>query len=182
MVAVGGEELIFSFGESGVELGSGRICFKALPIVDGFVASGGEWFFREDSFSLSGGGDEERVCAFREGSFLFVEKRAGLIVCCDLEDAGVGDFDEIVGEFDPVLPVVIFVADCSEFVDAAEGGLFGGSDEICADAPDIDACSDGFEVTDFFFAEIVTGNDFGVVESGLVEDLTGADAEGGEVA
>lgn len=119
MGAIGGEQLAFCVFESGVELNDARIGFEVLPVGEGFVASGRDCFLRKNAFSLFHGWDEERVRSFGTRCFGFVEKSPGVTFAGDLEDAGVGDFNEVVREFDTVFPVVVFVADCSEFVDAA---------------------------------------------------------------
>lgn len=182
MVAVGSEKLAFCFLEIGVELRRGWIGFEVLPVGEGFVASGGDFFEGKDAFSVFHGWDEECLGSFWERCFGFVKKGPSTTVGSDLKDAGVGDFDEVVGEFDAVLPVVVLIANSTEFIDSAEGGLVGRGDELGAHAPDIDACSGGFKPADFIVVEVVAGDDLGVGESGFVEELAGPDAEGGEVA
>jgi len=181
MGAVGGEKLAFCAFESGVELHNARIGFEILPVGEGFVASGRDCFLRKDAFPLFYGWDEERFRSFGTRCFGFVKKDTGVTSAGDLDDAGVGDFDEIVREFDTVFPILVFVTNGPEFVDAAEGGLVGRGDELGAHAPDIDAGSGGFKRADFIVVEVVAGDDLGVVEAGFVEELAGTDAEGGEV-
>lgn len=119
-----------------------------------------------------GGGAEECVV-----------DHVGLVLkATDLEDARSGGFDHLVRDFEAMFPLFGRVLDGAKFVDAVEGGLVFGGDEVGAHPPDGDFGPLLFEVGDDVFSEFVAGHDFDVGEAGGIELFTDEVAEFVEVA
>ncbi len=89
-------------------------------------------------------------------------------VAAYLETAGDGAFGALFAEFDARFPCAVGLAEGGELIDAAEGGLIGGGDEVGANAPDVDFGTLVAEAFNEVFVEVVAGDDGDFGESGGV--------------
>ncbi len=104
------------------------------------------------------------------------------VEAADLETAGDGAFGALFAELDAGLPGAVGAAECGEFINAAQGGLIGGGDEVGAHAPYVDFRPLVAEAFDEVLVEIVPGDDGDIGEAGGIEAGAGLLAEPGEVA
>ena len=123
--------------------------------------------------------EEHQRTLVGEGLFLEADEvcddlvRSLLVDAVDLLVAGVGHLFGVLGKLDLGLEGAVRVLDRSQFVDAAEGRVVFGCDQVCADTPGCDGRALVLQGIDQVLIQVVGGGDDGIRETGLIEHLAG---------